>query len=504
MTKSLFSLLLLLAFPFVVWSQSPGVCGTEVTSESITTIKELKKWIAEGNLSARGNTVTYVPVKFHIIQKADGTLGVSEARVLDVLCHLNESFADQDIQFYIYNGFNYIKNNAAYTDPSTATLVLQGNRDSKAMNIFIGENPTSQSGPPGGTTLGYFTPGNDWIVMRKSEINGFSATLPHEVGHYFALMHPFNGWDCTSWTAEEHGNPVSSLTSPCNPEVPVEFANGNNCDEAGDFLCDTPADYNFGFLDNDDCVYNFDCLDPNGDEMDPMENNFMGYFEGCAEFFFTAQQKQIVAARLAQRASLATNYTPPATVIESAPNLIQPANNSVMTNSAVFEWEAVPGANQYLLEIDFANNFSVSPIRLIVWGTYKVVQGLLPNRPSYFWRVRPFNAYQTCAPNSVTWKFSTGAVINTVEPSYVTNWVVRPNPVSAGQSLQLEMNTNQAFEANIALRTLSGQAVHTIQTSFSTGNSTLDIPTYGLANGIYFLIVQSAEGVINERVVIAN
>lgn len=504
MTQRLFSLVLLLVFPFALWSQSPGVCGTVEPEEFMDNIKALKEWIAEGNLSTRGNTLTYVPVKFHIISKADGTKGISEVQVLDALCHLNESFMDQDIQFYIYNGFKYIKNDAAYANPGDVPLILNGNKDSKAMNVFIGENATPQGGGLG-VTLGYFDPSQDWLVVKKSEINGFSSTLPHEVGHYFNLAHPFRGWDCTYWQAAEHGNPVNSLTAPCNPNVLVEFANGDNCATAADLLCDTPADYNFGFNDDNDCVYNFDCLDPNGDEMAPMENNFMAYFSGCAQYVFTEQQKDVMAARLIQRAGLNTSFTPGATTIESAPTLVQPANGSTSPayNNVAFEWTPVAGANQYLLEIDLASNFSVAPIRHIVWGNYKVVQGLLSNK-KYFWRVRPFNQYQTCTPNSVRWDFTTGTATNTIEPSYVTNWSVRPNPVAAGQSLQLEMNTNESFEASVTLRTLSGQTVQSVQTSFAAGNSTLDIPTYGMANGIYFLTVQSEGGMINERIIIAN
>jgi hypothetical protein len=163
----------------------------------------------------------------------------------------------------------------------------------------------------------------------------------------------------------------------------------------------------------------------------------------------------------------------------------------------------VAGANQYLLEIDLATSFTVLPIRMVVWGNFKVVQGLQSNK-KYYWRVRPFNGYQTCAPMSERWDFTTGTTTSSVEPTYVTNWMVRPNPVSAGQSLQLEMNTSESFEATVTLRALSGQALHTVQTAFAAGNSTLEIPTAGLANGMYFLTIQSQGGLLNERVVIAN
>ena len=500
--------LFLLALPLAMFSQTHEVCGFSSDKEFRQNIKEMKKWVADGNLSTRGNTITYVPVKFHIITKTDGSKGVSEQVVLDALCHLNEEYADQDIQFFIYGGFKYIKNDVAYNNPGDADLTLQGSKDSKAMNIFMGLNAEPPGGGiPGGVTLGYFAgqSNQDWIIIKNSEVNGFSSTIPHEVGHYFNLDHPFHGWDCTSWSEAEHGNPVSSLVSPCDPEILNEFVDGTNCEDAGDLLCDTPADYNLGYFDDDDCNYTGPCMDPNGDQMDPQENNFMGYFNGCSDYLFTAHQKEIIAARLIQRTNLVNSYIPPATTIEGTTTLTQPGDGTVTAayNNVAFEWTPVAGANQYLLEIDLASGFSVAPQRIMVWGTYKVVQGLIPNK-KYYWRVRPFNAYFTCAPKSETWDFTTGTVISTVEPPYVSNWSVRPNPAVAGQSLQLEMNSNESFEASVVLRTLSGQTLQTIQTGFSAGNSTLEIPTAGLANGIYFLTVQSREGVLNERIVIAH
>jgi len=507
MTLRILSFFLLLTLPVALFSQTRGTCGFDSDQEFTRNLVALKKWVAEGNLENRGNTVTYVPVKFHIISKTDGTKGVSEQFVMDALCHLNEEYADQNIQFYIYNGFKYIKSDLAYNNPGDAELTLQGNKVPEALNIFMGLNAEPPGGGiPGGTTLGYYAglPWQDWVIVRNNQVNGFSSTLPHEIGHYFNLDHPFNGWDCTSWTEAEHGNPVSSLNSPCDPDIPNEFVNGSNCDVAGDFLCDTPADYNLGYLDDDDCIYTGDCMDPNGDPLDPQEENMMAYFSGCSDFQFTPQQKEIIAAKLVQRSgTLAVDFVPNATSVDGPVTLIQPADNSTTPafNNVAFEWTTAEGANQYLLEIDLASSFSVAPIRMIVWGNYKVVNGLLANK-KYYWRVRPFNSYYTCAPKTSAWDFTTGSVTNTVEPPYVTDWSVRPNPVTAGQSLILEMNSNQGFEATVALRSVSGQTLQTIRAGFALGNSTLEIPTNGLANGLYFLTVQSDAGVINERVVI--
>ena len=496
-------LFLAVALPAAIFAQETGVCGTMPTEASMQrTLRNRDTYLA--NPTQTRNVVTYVPVKFHLIGKADKTQVISEGRVLDMLCRLNEAYADQDIQFYIRNGFNYIYNDAAYSNPGDAPLVLSGNRDNQAINVYLGLNANPPSGGGLGTTLGYYSTQNDWLVIKKSEVSYSASTLPHEVGHYFSLDHPFNGWDCTAWTAAEFGNPVSITTAPCFP-VPVELADGSNCGSSGDFLCDTPADYNLGFLNGNSCVYSGNCMDPTGTPLDPMENNWMSYFNGCSDYQFTNQQKGLVAADLDSRLNLQTNFSPKATEITGVPQPLSPINGAVTDgyNNINFSWTEVEGANQYFLEIDQLPNFSLNPKRMTVWGTSKVVTGLNPNL-TYYWRVRAFNEYATCTDYSLGATFVSGLTTSTDESALVNGWEVMPNPVNSGATLTLTLEAAQSFEANVQLANLSGQVLYQTSRQVPQGATALELPTANLAPGLYLVSVKTGDAVLTRRVVVSR
>ena len=72
------------------------------------------------------------------------------------------------------------------------------------------------------------------------------------------------------WSADI-GNPAPA-SSPGG--IPTEKMDGSNCETAGDYLCDTPPDYNgFGW---DDCDYDGGAQDPMGVEIDPEERLIYG------------------------------------------------------------------------------------------------------------------------------------------------------------------------------------------------------------------------------------
>ena len=490
-------------------AQERGVCGFLPTQESMDHVRQLKQWIETQDLATfRSGAVTYVPVKIHLAGTSNGTGYKSEGAVLDMLCELNEQYADQDIQFYIYGGFNYIPNNTLNTDPASASLIMNGHKVNNAMNIFICQNADSGGI---GETLGYYSNQYDWIVIKKTEINGYSNTVPHEVGHYFSLLHPFNGWDCTWWQEDIHGNPVSSTIAPCPSGAPpygnieVEYVDGSNCNTAGDLLCDTPADYNLGFADGNDCNYTGNCMDPHGDVLMPMENNMMGYFNGCSDYEFTDMQKGLMAADLAQRTYLATNYTPPATSITGTISMNTPLDGETSDyyNVVLFDWDDVPGATQYFIEIDIISTFNINPIRKVSDWSGAFIYDLNPNT-TYYFRVRPYNEYYTCAPYSEVHSFKTSTITGVKAPEYVSDVWLSPNPVSSGLDVQLHVQSTQTFEAELSVHTATGQKVFAEKRQFTAGDAVVSIPTTGWAPGLYLVALKSEEGVVVRKVVVGS
>ena len=194
--KILASLLTLcLCFPFMSVAQqnTTGRCGTTDHDHERLIVKRFleNRENARLNPVQTRNAVIYVPVKFHLVADNNGEGRVAGSKVLEQLCQLNEDYADQEIQFYIKDGFNYINSTPAYNFPGAAgASILTANREANMLNIYIVNNA---GGSGGSVTLAYYSPqgGQDWIVSRKDQINKFSGTLSHEIGHYFTLSHTF-------------------------------------------------------------------------------------------------------------------------------------------------------------------------------------------------------------------------------------------------------------------------------------------------------------------------
>ncbi|MEO0405415.1 MAG: M43 family zinc metalloprotease [Bacteroidota bacterium] len=93
------------------------------------------------------------------------------------------------------------------------------------------------------------------------------TVLVHEMGHFFGLYHTFE------------------------VEFGVEDINQNNCDVAGDFICDTEADINGDV--NDDCEYQGPFSDGTNFYTPPLDN-WMSYYTSCACRFTIQQYNKMV------------------------------------------------------------------------------------------------------------------------------------------------------------------------------------------------------------------
>lgn len=140
--------------------------------------------------------------------------------------------------------------------------LLKTGYDSSAINIYV--LPTVETSKH---VLGYtYIQGPNAIFMSYS---GFinKSTLSHELGHKLGLLH-------THAFGDEH-------------------ANGDNCDIAGDRICDTPADPLLtGKV--EDCGYIGNDVDINGDNYYPDVNNIMSYSLTNCRTEFTYDQIQVM------------------------------------------------------------------------------------------------------------------------------------------------------------------------------------------------------------------
>jgi hypothetical protein len=509
MNKYLSLLILLLGSAVLPLSaQEHYSCGTtgELAAELIPHL--LKNKIRAARHPAAFRSTQYVPIKFHLVARTDGSGRVSEHKLLDQICLLNEIFSALNVQFYIRNGFNYINNTAVFNDPlATQNTIMTFERDRNAINLFIVGN--SDSGDGLGVVLGFYNPRYDHIVVDKSvivNVGGTAKALAHEIGHFFTLLHTHNGWDSEPWD-ETIGNPAPGIAP--DGVTTTEKMDGSNCDRAGDFLCDTPPDYNgFGWP---TCDYDGGARDPDGVLIDPNENNIMSYFlaNSCSpqDFYFSEEQKQIMLASLSstQRAYLRNSYSPQP--LTESVELITPINGQNApggTGMVRLEWTPVENATNYLVEIGRVATFSISPIRLFVEENFVDVPGLDIGR-RFYWRVRPVNASFTCEDlSSETTSFTVSSSSTAVNDlPFLNSWSLSPNPVKESNELQLFLDTKTGFEAELNLFGITGQRVRSLgRTRFNTGENRMSIPTGNLTPGVYLLSVASEEGRLNQRIVI--
>ena len=481
--------------------QVTGVCGVGAEDAMLLTerlkenLKNVDKAVAD-----RG-VIQYVPVHFHLVGDNAGEGKIKESRVLDQLCALNAQYAPMDIRFYlsphpsIGTLFDYTINSDNVYSNQSSWLTMHNKRHNKALNVYIVDVAASGSNTEG-EALAYYNIPRDWIVAKKAEIKlTGNLTLPHEVGHFFSLLHTFNGWESDRFDSTDPTWPVAPTVSPDG--VTTERANGSNCAVAGDYLCDTPADYNLG-LGFPDCDYDLGAKDPTGSPVDPMEINMMGYFLQCTDHVFTEDQQNLILTDLASshRNYLDNTFSPATTEINTPADLLTaPANTSTVNyyDEVLLEWKPVAGATYYLLEVDviFAYNSPAAQSH-VVSSTSKLITGLQPNK-TYYWRIRPFNEYVTCAtPRQQSFKTPLTSAVRDIEGLNALQ--VAPNPVSNGMAT-LFVNAERNFEANLQVFDMAGRQVFAQNgLRIANGDSAVELPVSDLQNGLYVVMLQSGEG----------
>jgi len=478
-------------------------CGT--TAASLQQIQnrlwQNKRSLAQQPLQPRSST--FVPIHFHMVAENDGSGAVRYKNLLDQLCALNEDFAEAGIQFYMIMNFSTINDSEINQDHFNQGDEMELMRDYNAINVWIVDDVYTPN--PNAISDGAYQVSKDWLIIRESEINDFSVTLTHEMGHFFGLLHPFHGWDFEPWTIQQHGNPAPAM-SPGN--IPTERQNGTNCDVAGDYVCDTPPDYNFGFF-AADCTYNPVARDPLGVLVEPDKYNFMTYFDRCdrTNYRFSPMQRQLMRLDLGGNArAYIRSDEPPAFAPITAPATLElPAwNAQVPTYNAVpLDWQEVAGATHYLVEVDLVPSFTLRPESFVVDKSEIQLSTLQANR-TYYWRVRPFNAYHTCSPFSDVRMFQTGDVATSTQNiRQLTDWTIIQNPVPRNTDIEIAFNISEQIKTTILLQSMTGQNVLEIsEQRFGMGDHLISLPTNGLRSGLYFLTLQTQSGRLTKKIII--
>jgi len=267
-------ILILLCSPIIGLGQYN--CGTIPTHQQIDYLNQTRN--ARQNWT-QSKSVLFLPIQNHIVKKTDGSGGLNTSYLQVIIDTLNSYYTNSGIQFYSCGPTNIINNSNFYDFNSNDEWLLCGSNDEpNVINIYYFNSVTSSSGADlCGYT--YFPPSTDRVIMKNScATNGL--TIVHELGHYLSLYHT-------------HG--------PSNCGTTNELANGSNCSNTGDDLCDTPADPNLlldvtgngcgnSYWVDFNCNYVGTWTDALGQAYTPLTNNIMSYGrKSCQNYMTTGQ-----------------------------------------------------------------------------------------------------------------------------------------------------------------------------------------------------------------------
>jgi hypothetical protein len=478
-----------------------GQCGTNSQAEDIQRLLRNKQFVKDFGIE-KNNLTTLIPLKLHLVGRNDGTGRIQELDALEGICKLNEDFAPLDMRFYLYDGFNYIDNSALYdlqypNVPFTVQILYQQQKVDNAVNIFIGNGLSSGNS-------GYYTYGQDIIYMDRTYVNDRDGILAHEMGHFFSLIHTFYGWEDTTYDPD---SPTPETVIYNGNSYNVEYVDRSiNCEESGDFLCGTPADYilNWG----GGCNYTGGAVDPDGVLIDPDEANHMAYysFANCTEYHFSEDQMETIMGDYLSRPDLTIPSAPAEEDITELATLNSPIEGTFIEgfDHVEFKWAPVPNATHYLIQIAPISIFSIIDDYTITTDTSYVSTILRSGRDNYYWRVWAFSEYDFCNFTfSETGLFATGEISTAVEE--INNNLVAsvfPNPTS-DKSFTIEIDLEEASEIHVEITDLHGKMVMpAINQELITGSNRVPVDAH-LPSGIYLVQLRGKWGIKVLRIAIS-
>lgn len=498
----------LLAYASVGFAQQvPRKCDVEATDEYA---QAFYKMTPEQRYGVHGvdviDSVYMIPVKVHIVGRDDSTGFFRTSEAIKNICNLNSRYVPVGFRFYISGPINYIRNSTYYNLPSKtigdnmlafynvpgvinvyyvdlSTLGLCG------YAYFPNTGPGGSANRRGGAVLGI---NGSCSSSSLPGVPDGNTTFAHELGHYFSLMHPFQG--TSDNPAGASAERVIRVTTPGK-------LYGPNCSTSGDGFCDTEAD----FIDTRwSCPYNGNQKDINQDFFTPDASLYMGYANDVCTNRFSDQQ----ISRMRQTIRTTRNYLLPnrptiQDTITVAPNTLSPTNSTTpaeYANWCRFTWNAVPGATMYHLRIAQFVTFSTILFDTIVsdtsfiytyqlTGRFQARTRLQPNR-SYFWSVQALNETNLCGPYSPGVNFTTNAVLgndNIVTP--IANCYPTVLEQAQTMNIDLAVATNNVIIETIDI---TGKLIQSKQIA-NQGNTLISSFDPGVKTpGMYFLRINTA------------
>jgi hypothetical protein len=268
-------------------------CGLKVTPEEAARYLERRESEIPPDRRGQGGPPYFVAIAPHIVRQSNGTGGLPVTRYDQAMIDANLAYANTGIIFYTVGSIDFIDSDAFYFDIDSIQEIdalRTTNTVPDAINVYFTPNlKTGPSSPICGISAFTFSSVQGIAMNNACTATPTNhSTYAHEIGHYFDLFH----------THEQ--------------AFGEEFVDGSNCFDAGDLLCDTPADPGLApaSVDSATCAYTGDEQDSNGDPYDPDTKQLLSYsLKHCRDKFSLASEAKIVETLLGPRANLISNAT---------------------------------------------------------------------------------------------------------------------------------------------------------------------------------------------------
>lgn len=491
--------LIFVCLPFIGFAQtekSDEWCGTVYPEYMFKYVEEATRNSQNG--IKKSDDAYYIPITLHNMRTDDGSNGTDIERVLEMFCEIAAAFEPYNMNVYL-SSIEYHDNTAWTADGSLSTTAFL-TRKQNTVNMYLFPSLTGGAGLCGyyvgnATQPGATEPqGLDVIAININGCGNRVDVIVHELGHYFGLPHTFNGFEGSG--------------SNCGEYVANgERVDGSNCATAADRICDTTPDNNAsGGL---NCPSGQGCLQYDRDSVAfyPDVTNYMSYFDEDCQNRFTAGQNDVminIVENLREDLLVPPVPTSIEGVTETANLVLPPEGSKKPYDEVYFNWAPVPNSTNYYFEINRIENFS--PSFMIENGIVEENQftsTILQPSTDYYWRVIPYNKVHTCNAVASEGSFSTLAwtVANeTVEG--VSSFDISPNPVAAGASVTIELQSTRNMDGTLNIYNVNGQLVHQKAIQVASFANQFIVDTEQLAAGLYVVNLAFEEGAIQRKFVV--
>lgn len=490
-------------------AQAQPYFGTPKEDLSACGVTERSAWLdayQRGEIAAvRSGMPITMPIQLHIVGTSDGGGRTPWSRIVSAFQLLNQDFASAEINFCLEGEINYINNNSFYehTFASGGTMMGLNNRPNRINVYFVGDPADA---------CGYYSPSRDAVAIANNCLGGGDHTFAHEIGHFLALPHTFDGWE----GVDIDDLPIDSPAPIFQGGRRVEKADSTNCAIAGDGFCDTAADY---IADRWPCnsagFYRDSLMDPDSVKFAVPAFNIMSYALDNCVTSFTDEQRDAMVSNANSRGNLLLTPNPDVSPATAAGlQLLSPSNGDlqVIDELAVpLSWTAVEDADFYLVQINRTPFFgSVLHQELVTYDTTIVLRPAnnIEQGVRYYWRIIPQSSCALALNTSGNRNFRVTDILSaTVDPVLDAAIQVFPNPARAGQQL-LSIRANNlpnTAAAQLELFQLDGKLLlEATDISTAGGQLRYDMPIQQLAAGIYFLRLRQGDRMVNRRVVVTH